>query len=259
MIPVSFLLIRSQAAYSHGKAFMNEIHHTKTKGNIAETVVMLDLQKKGYIVFITTCEYSPIDIVAVNAHSGDTLRIQVKYRATTHVIPDSCNWSDKNGKHSIKINPNKIDYFAMVAGTEFNQIYYVKPSFMGKSVRTVLPKTTMPYYWWEDFKIGCNPNKRQTKIADLRPSNRNRPLPSIRKTIRPTREELVQMVWDRPILQLSKELGVSDVAIKKWCVKMGVPVPGRGYWRKIEAGTMEKLPAPILVHSEGFEPIIPSR
>jgi hypothetical protein len=35
--------------------------------------------------------------------------------------------------------------------------------------------------------------------------------------------------------QLAKKYGVSDVAIHKHCKKMGIKLPGRGYWAKQES------------------------
>lgn len=50
-----------------------------------------------------------------------------------------------------------------------------------------------------------------------------------------TREELYELVWDKPTCQVSKGYGVSDSAVAKWCIKMEVPKPPRGYWAKIQA------------------------
>jgi predicted transcriptional regulator of viral defense system len=46
------------------------------------------------------------------------------------------------------------------------------------------------------------------------------------------REVLEKQVWSEPIRQLAKKYGVSDVAIHKHCKKMGIKLPGRGYWAK---------------------------
>lgn len=54
------------------------------------------------------------------------------------------------------------------------------------------------------------------------------------KTI--TREQLFESVWSRPMVQVARDLGISDVGLKKICLKMAVPTPGRGYWRRKEQG-----------------------
>jgi predicted transcriptional regulator of viral defense system len=46
------------------------------------------------------------------------------------------------------------------------------------------------------------------------------------------REVLEKEVWAEPIRRLAKKYGVSDVAIHKHCKKMGIKLPGRGYWAK---------------------------
>jgi hypothetical protein len=39
---------------------------------------------------------------------------------------------------------------------------------------------------------------------------------------------------------LAKQFGVSGVAIKKWCVSMGIETPGRGYWTQVKAGKIKR-------------------
>lgn len=51
-----------------------------------------------------------------------------------------------------------------------------------------------------------------------------------------SREELYDLIWSKPIQQLAKEFGMSDVALAKKCKVLGIPRPGRGYWAKVEAG-----------------------
>ena len=46
------------------------------------------------------------------------------------------------------------------------------------------------------------------------------------------RDTLAREVWVEPIRQLAKKYGVSDVAIHKHCKKMGIALPGRGYWAR---------------------------
>ena len=44
-----------------------------------------------------------------------------------------------------------------------------------------------------------------------------------------SRIELYELVWTKPMTHLSKELGLSDVGLRKICVKFGIPLPQRGY------------------------------
>jgi hypothetical protein len=53
-----------------------------------------------------------------------------------------------------------------------------------------------------------------------------------RKVSRPSRGKLVHLIWKVPTSTLAKDLGVSDVAITKWCKQYGITKPPRGYWAK---------------------------
>ena len=38
-----------------------------------------------------------------------------------------------------------------------------------------------------------------------------------------SREELFALVWEKPTVEVAKELGVSDVAVAKLCARLQVP------------------------------------
>lgn len=50
------------------------------------------------------------------------------------------------------------------------------------------------------------------------------------------------MVWERPTQEVAKELGVSDVAIGKLCIRLQVPKPPRGYWARVQSGQTPRRP-----------------
>ena len=52
------------------------------------------------------------------------------------------------------------------------------------------------------------------------------------KAIRPSKEELFDLVWSKPTTQIAKDFNVSDKAIEKWCKSMDIEKPTRGYWSK---------------------------
>jgi hypothetical protein len=62
------------------------------------------------------------------------------------------------------------------------------------------------------------------------------------------RNELYQKVWERPLIKVAQEYGVSAVALGKACRKLFVPVPGRGHWARLAYGHVgvRKLPLPKL-------------
>ncbi len=51
-----------------------------------------------------------------------------------------------------------------------------------------------------------------------------------------TRGELYELVWSRPIERLVTQFEISDVALAEACRSIGIPVPRRGYWAKLQAG-----------------------
>jgi integrase len=50
------------------------------------------------------------------------------------------------------------------------------------------------------------------------------------------REALYELVWTAPVSEIAKKLGVSDVGLAKLCRRAAIPLPGRGYWARVESG-----------------------
>lgn len=60
-----------------------------------------------------------------------------------------------------------------------------------------------------------------------------------------TRQQLYDLVWSKPVRDVAKDFGMSDVALAKRCRAVRVPIPPRGYWAKVAAGkTPRKTPLP---------------
>ena len=51
-----------------------------------------------------------------------------------------------------------------------------------------------------------------------------------------SRDELYSLVWRKPLRELAKDYGVSDVWVAQICRRMEIPLPGRGYWAKMVHG-----------------------
>ena len=66
-------------------------------------------------------------------------------------------------------------------------------------------------------------------------------------SIKLTREELYERIWNTPATKLAKEFGISDVALGKICKKLNVPKPYPGYWQQLAVGRR--------VHKEPLPPI----
>jgi len=55
-----------------------------------------------------------------------------------------------------------------------------------------------------------------------------------------TRRQLYDLVWSKPMRDLAGEFGLSDVGLAKICRRHRVPVPGRRYWARQQAGQKQK-------------------
>lgn len=204
-------------------------HHTKLKGDIAVAAVILDLTKRGYIISEPMSENSPYDLICDTGEK--LLRIQVKYRSDSK-IPNKTSWTDKNGTHENKIDITKIDYFALV-NEDYSKICYPLSNMAGLTIAFEVPNSDTPYNWYEDY-INLQTNiqpKRKNNNVDY--SNRIKSLVVQPAKINwPTVEDMTKLVMEKPTSQLAIELGVSDVAIGKFCKKHNIAKPPRGYWSK---------------------------
>jgi hypothetical protein len=57
-----------------------------------------------------------------------------------------------------------------------------------------------------------------------------------------TRQDLYQLVWQSPMTTLAKTFGLSDVGLRKVCVKFNIPTPPIGYWAKRAHGKPVRQP-----------------
>jgi hypothetical protein len=51
-----------------------------------------------------------------------------------------------------------------------------------------------------------------------------------------TRQELYDLVWATPMIDLAKQFKFSDNGLRKVCKKYSIPVPKMGYWQKVRYG-----------------------
>ncbi|WP_343727831.1 hypothetical protein [Burkholderia seminalis] len=57
------------------------------------------------------------------------------------------------------------------------------------------------------------------------------------------RNELYELVWQMPMIELGKRYGVSRDAIRWACIQLNVPLPPQGYWGALAAGKVMERPA----------------
>jgi hypothetical protein len=58
-----------------------------------------------------------------------------------------------------------------------------------------------------------------------------------------SRSKLYELVWTKPVTELARDFGISDVALAKRCRAINIPLPPRGYWARVAAGQKLKRPA----------------
>lgn len=51
-----------------------------------------------------------------------------------------------------------------------------------------------------------------------------------------TRRMLYDLVWSVPMTTLSKKYAISDVGLRKVCIRMNIPMPQSGHWQKLQFG-----------------------
>jgi hypothetical protein len=81
---------------------------------------------------------------------------------------------------------------------------------------------------------------------------------SNRGSTRISRQDLYEQVWLTPMRKLAIGYGVSDVALAKTCRRLEIPVPGRGYWNKVQNGRKVR-PRPDLPASKGTQVVTVTR
>ncbi|MEJ7738510.1 MAG: hypothetical protein WKF97_13855 [Chitinophagaceae bacterium] len=64
-----------------------------------------------------------------------------------------------------------------------------------------------------------------------------------------TRQELYDLVWSESVLSLSKKYKISDVGLRKICIKNNIPLPKAGHWQKIKFAKKSSKPSLPSEHS----------
>lgn len=72
------------------------------------------------------------------------------------------------------------------------------------------------------------------------------------------RRELYDLVWSKPMTEVSADLGISDRGLAKICSRHRVPSPPRGYWAQVAAGQMPRKPPFLKIRDKDLENVIVS-
>jgi len=57
-----------------------------------------------------------------------------------------------------------------------------------------------------------------------------------------TRRKLFELVWAEPMTTLAKGYDISDVGLRKTCVRMNIPIPKVGHWQRVRARRRISIP-----------------
>jgi hypothetical protein len=111
-----------------------------------------------------------------------------------------------------------------------------------------------------DFRRVSGARNVATKFGITTPKDK-RPLPRVvtvgrwhpnGTTVRLDRRKLYERVWSEPVDSIAASWGLSGRGLAKACERLGVPVPPRGYWAKIQNGARQSQPS--LRDSPGANP-----
>lgn len=58
-----------------------------------------------------------------------------------------------------------------------------------------------------------------------------------------SREELFELIWQKPLSHLAKEYQISDTGLRKICIRLKIPLPSQGHWARLRLGKSFKKPA----------------
>ncbi len=58
-----------------------------------------------------------------------------------------------------------------------------------------------------------------------------------------SRQDIYNLVWEKPLSHLAKEYQISDSGLRKICVRLKIPLPNQGHWARLKLGKSYKKPA----------------
>jgi PD-(D/E)XK endonuclease len=206
-------------------------HEKKIKGDIGAAQVIADLTMKEYTVFTpVVCESLPFDIIAYK--NGKSYRIQAKY-SSDGIAKSATSWADKNGNHRNKYSDEDFDYYGLYLSS-IGRVVYPSVKFRGCTIATEVRNSAQPFYWWEDFvNFTDSAEKKNYKhFGKTLEKVLYTPRLGVRRIVRPEKEVLEKLLWEKPTVEIAADYQVTDNAIGKWAKLYGLSKPPRGYWAK---------------------------
>lgn len=103
------------------------------------------------------------------------------------------------------------------------------------------------------IQVGCWPPRGTRKTNEVQ---KNSPTIAKRRPAKgryPSDEILQQMILERPLIQVAREIGVSSEALGKWCHKRGMTVQNKTHWAKLKSKRSKEAPCPMKDNAENFQ------
>lgn len=57
-----------------------------------------------------------------------------------------------------------------------------------------------------------------------------------------SREELFALIWEKPVVEVARDMGISEVEVARLCARLQVPKPPKEYWERVGAGHAPRRP-----------------
>src|SRR3546814_9903836 len=74
-----------------------------------------------------------------------------------------------------------------------------------------------------------------------------------------TRQELYDLVWQKPMTRLAEEFGITDQQLASLCKREAIPRPLRGHWNKLAFGKRVGARPPLPSGNRGVDAIVLDR
>ncbi len=236
--------------------------YTKSIGNITELKCLIAFTQMGFDCSIPYGDCSKYDIIV---DVGDEL-LKIQCKSSRHpidngvvnkdVIVFSCVSQTTNTKKTTRHTyKDKVDYFA----TTWKDKVYLIPvdeCSTSKTLRLNPPVNKVEYNAAEDYEVnkilGHKINPKFLEDSEIKTNSESTIVKSkyncpicgspvskngvfcvkcaqfaARKVDRPSKEELKNLIKTNSFIQIGKQYGVSDNAVRKWCKEYGLPYKSR--------------------------------
>jgi hypothetical protein len=234
----------------------------KDIGELGQNCIIGELSKYGLGISVLLSDNQPFDFIAIAGKK--LFKIQVKTSTDNRdglsigFSIQTNNWLQGTVK---KYTKDDCDIIACYDLVEHRTFLLTPEQFTDKGNFTIRYKkaknnNTSNINWYEDYELS---NKRIKKVFDFTPpdfsvyfsykeenqykmicgyckkefitNNRNKKYCSfsckrkmIQKVERPTKEELIKLIREKPMTHIGKIFNVSDNAVRKWAISYGINI-----------------------------------